>query len=103
MFDPFFLPMLVLGPISLAYLVRNELRRTEDSLRPDGLSILLAVLAAFGLREWILLVGLPAFDDRLEQHPPADIRAYGLWIATLVVVVSYFVVARVRSKRNRHH
>jgi hypothetical protein len=103
MFDTFFLPMLVVGPISLAYLVRNELRRTEGGFRPDGLSILLGIFAAFGLREWLLLVAMLAFDTKLERLPPGDIQAYGLWIALTLVAVSYLIVAWLRTKRLRNH
>jgi hypothetical protein len=102
MFDPLFLPMLVLGPIALAYLLRNELRRDEESFRPDGLSILLGIFAAFGLREWILLVASVAFDSTLDKLPPADIRSYALWVGLFLVMVSYLVSAGARKRRVRN-
>lgn len=100
MFDPFFLPSLILGPAALIYLLRRELRRDEESLRPDGPGILLGVLAAFGLRQWILVAGL-AFDDALSKLAQDDVRSYALWIALLLVALSYVVAASLRRKRVR--
>jgi hypothetical protein len=101
-FDPFFLIPLVLGPFALAWLLRNELRRDERTFRPDGFSILLGILAALGLREWILLIASLSFGTSLEQLPPVDLRSYALWFALILVGVVYLSIASVRMKRRRN-
>ena len=100
--DPFFLIPLVLGPIALAWLLRNELRRNEGTFRPDSSSILLGIVAALGLREWILLIASLSFGTSLEELPTVDVRSYALWFALILVGAVYLGIASVRTRRRRN-
>lgn len=97
MFDPLFPLALLCGPLALAISLHLEANRTTGSIWPRLTSVVLALIATWGLTCWGLFLSVPLFGEGLKEGGLDCLIVLAISASVALVIGAYGLVVRRRS------
>jgi len=98
MFDPLFPIALLGGPLALTILLRLETNRSTRSIWPRLTSVLLALVAMWGLTYWFLMLSVLLFGEGMKAGGLDRLIVLAISASVALVIGGYWMVVRHRTQ-----